>query len=158
MRSDREELIARIMAAQSEMQRMFIRDRSHPFFSLQLTVPQLRLLLLLSLEGGAGGQELSRAMGVSLATVTGIVDRLVAQDLVLRREDPHDRRVRRVELSPAGRQLVDRLATAGIEGMQKLLDRLSLDDLRTLDRANTLVIQAAAESAADPALAERGDA
>ena len=41
-------------------------------------------------------------MGVSLATITGIVDRLAAQGLVTRREDPRDRRVRRVELT-AGR-------------------------------------------------------
>lgn len=147
--SDREELVARIMATQRELQRLIVHDRSHPLFSLHLTLPQLKVLLLLALGDGAAGQELSRAMGVSLATMTGIVDRLVAQNLVTRREDPRDRRVRRIELSPTGRQLVDRITSAGVDGLRRILDRLSVDDLRILDRAGTLIMQAiAAETAA----------
>lgn len=149
MMSDREELVTRIMATQHELQRLIVHDRSHPLFSLQLTLPQLKVLLLLALSDGAAGQELSRAMGVSLATVTGIVDRLIAQDLVTRREDPRDRRVRRIELSPAGRHLVEQITSAGTEGLRRILNHLAVDDLRILDRAGTLIMQAiAAETAA----------
>jgi len=89
-------------------------------------------------------------MGVSLATITGIVDRLAAQELVTRREDPRDRRVRRVELTAAGRGLVDDIAAAGTASQRRLLDRLSLDDLAILERAFGLL--------ADAAEAERAEA
>ena len=39
-------------------------------------------------------------MGVGLATLSGMIDRLVAHDLVARREDLQDRRVRRISLTP----------------------------------------------------------
>jgi len=67
-----------------------------------------------------------------------------------RREDPRDRRVRRVELTAAGRGLVDDIAAAGTASQRRLLDRLSLDDLAILERAFGLL--------ADAAEAERAEA
>ena len=142
--ADRAELIAAIMDGQRRMQHLLASDRSDPLLSLHLTLPQLKILLLLSLSGSASGGELSRTVGVSLATMTGIVDRLVAQDLVIRGEDPRDRRVRRVELSPTGRTLMDGIMTAGNARMQSILSRLSVDDLAIVERATTLVAAAAA--------------
>ncbi len=140
--NDRDALIARIMATQREMQHLFANDRANPIFSLHLTLPQLKTLMLLARSRSASGQELSGALGVSLATMTGIVDRLVAQDLVTRREDPLDRRVRRVELSQAGRELVERIVTAGTEQLQRILSQLSDDDLRTVEKAGALIVDA----------------
>jgi DNA-binding MarR family transcriptional regulator len=72
-------------------------------------------------------------MGVSLATVTGIVDRLAAQGLVSRREDPSDRRVRLLELTAEGRELVGGVMDAGSAQYRRLLSRLEVDELRLLD-------------------------
>lgn len=141
--ADRERLIEQIMSAQRRMQLLFAYDRSDPLFNSNLTVPQLKVLLLLFLRGPAAGQELSRLLGVSLATVTGIVDRLVGQHLVSRREDPRDRRVRRIELTGGGRQLMESIITAGIERHRRLLDRLDEAELRTVERAMTIMIDAA---------------
>jgi DNA-binding MarR family transcriptional regulator len=145
---ERDELIARILETQQEMQRLFANDRANPIFSLHLTLPQLKTLMLLSRTGSASGQELSGALGVSLATMTGVVDRLVAQDLVTRREDPADRRVRRVELSQTGRELVESIVNAGAAQLQRILSQLSDDDLEILDRAGHLIV--------DAVIAERG--
>ncbi|WP_422773282.1 MarR family winged helix-turn-helix transcriptional regulator [Plantactinospora sp. WMMC1484] len=147
---DRENLIAQIMDTQREMQHHFANDPANPLFTLHLTLPQLKALLLLSAHGSIAGQELSAAMGVSLATMTGMVDRLVAQGLVTRREDPHDRRVRRIELSGPGRDLVDRFVTAGTEKMRRILDRLSEDDLRTLAHCGALLVGAMADDRDPP--------
>ncbi|MFY1673129.1 MarR family winged helix-turn-helix transcriptional regulator [Plantactinospora sp. WMMB334] len=149
--SDRENLIAQIMDAQREMQHHFANDPANPLFTLHLTLPQLKALLLLSAHGSIAGQELSTAMGVSLATMTGMVDRLVAQGLATRREDPHDRRVRRIELSGPGRDLVDRFVTAGTEKMRRILARLSEDDLRALARCGALLAGAMADDRDPPA-------
>ncbi|MFK3984885.1 MarR family transcriptional regulator [Micromonospora sp. NPDC050397] len=141
--TDRARLIAAIMDGQRRMQHLFASDRSDPLLSLHLTLPQLKILLLLAMRGSASGRELSETVGVSLATMTGIVDRLVAQDLVVRGEDPRDRRVRRVELSPSGRTLMEGIVTAGNARMQNILSRLSVDELATVERATSLLATAA---------------
>jgi len=147
---EREAAIARIMGARRRMAHLFAFTRSDPLLTANLTMPQFRLLLVLALRGGAASHDLAESMGVSLATITGIVDRLAAQNLVTRREDPRDRRVRRVELTAAGRGLVDDIAAAGTASQRRLLDRLSLDDLAILERAFGLL--------ADAAEAERAEA
>jgi DNA-binding MarR family transcriptional regulator len=147
---EREAAIARIMGARRRMAHLFAFTRSDPLLTANLTMPQFRLLLVLALRGGAASHDLAESMGVSLATITGIVDRLAAQNLVTRREDPRDRRVRRVELTAAGRDLVDDIAAAGTASQRRLLDRLSLDDLAILERAFGLL--------ADAAEAERAEA
>jgi DNA-binding MarR family transcriptional regulator len=147
---EREAAIARIMGARRRMAHLFAFTRSDPMLTANLTMPQFRLLLVLALRGGAASHDLAESMGVSLATITGIVDRLAAQDLVTRREDPRDRRVRRVELTAAGRGLFDDIAAAGTASQRRLLDRLSLDDLAILERAFGLL--------ADAAEAERAEA
>jgi len=141
--ADREAVIARIMGARRRMAHLFAFTRSDPLLTANLTMPQFRLLLVLALRGGAAGHDLAASMGVSLATITGIVDRLAAQGLVTRREDPRDRRVRRVDLTTAGRGLVDDIAAAGTASQRRLLDRLSLDDLAILERAFGLLADAA---------------
>lgn len=141
--NEREAAIARIMGARRRMAHLFAFSRSDPLLTANLTMPQFRLLLVLALRGGSASHDLAESMGVSLATITGIVDRLAAQDLVTRREDPRDRRVRRVELTAAGRGLVDDIAAAGTASQRRLLDRLSLDDLAILERAFGLLADAA---------------
>ncbi|MDG4764213.1 MarR family transcriptional regulator [Solwaraspora sp. WMMD406] len=147
--AQRDELIAQIMAAHHRLQLLFASDRSDPLFESQLTVPQLKILLLLYLHGGTSGQELSQVLGVRMATVTGIVDRLVAHRFVSRREDPQDRRVRRVELTGPGRRLIDTIVTAGTDRQARILARLELDDLRTVAVAADLMVTAAETDAAD---------
>jgi len=146
---EREAAIARIMGARRRMAHLFAFTRSDPLLTANLTMPQFRLLLVLALRGGAASHDLAESMGVSLATITGIVDRLAAHDLVTRREDPRDRRVRRVELTAAGRGLVDDIAAAGTASQRRLLDRLSLDDLAILERAFGLLADAAEAEGAE---------
>jgi DNA-binding MarR family transcriptional regulator len=67
--------------------------------------------------------ELAEAMRCDPSNVTGIVDRLEGRGLIRRRMDEHDRRVRRLEVTPTGRTLrrrfEQRLST-GMPGMGTL--------------------------------------
>lgn len=139
-----EQLIADIIGAQQRLQHLFAYDRSDPLFSSQLTLSQLKVLLLLSRLGSTSGRELAGILGVSLATLSGMVDRLVAHDLVARHEDPHDRRVRRITLTTTGADLIGSIITAGTEKQRRLLDRLDTDELRTVREAMNLLVRAAA--------------
>ncbi|MEV0237218.1 MarR family transcriptional regulator [Nonomuraea sp. NPDC050786] len=125
------------------MGRLFAQHQS-PLFSSNLTMRQLHVVMLLSLNGSASGQDLAHHLGVSLGTVTGIVDRLVAQGLATRHEDPQDRRVRRVELSPAGTALIEEINNAGFEHYRRILDHLDTETLRSLEHV-TRTIRAVAD-------------
>lgn len=46
---------------------------------------------------------------------------------------PADRRVRRVALSPAGADLVDRILDAGTNRFRRVLERLDTETLRTFE-------------------------
>jgi DNA-binding MarR family transcriptional regulator len=134
-------MINHILQTQRQLRRQ-VTDRAHPLLDVNLTMSQLKVMIILGRLGGTSGQELARRTGASLATLTGIVDRLVAQDLVIRREDPRDRRVRRLELTPAGTDLVDRVIAAGEEHQQRLLQRLDLPALEVVARAFDLILEA----------------
>ena len=130
---DKEQLIASITATQRSLGRLFGAARANPLMSLNLTMRQLKVLLTLARRGPLAGHALTAEMGVSLATVTGIVDRLAAQGLVSRREDPTDRRVRLLELTAEGRKLVGSVMDAGSAPYRRLLSHLEVDELRLLD-------------------------
>jgi DNA-binding MarR family transcriptional regulator len=142
--ADNEQLIADIMGAQQRLQHLFAYDRSSPIFTSHLTVSQLKILMLLSRDGLISGGELARLLNVGLATLSGMIDRLVVQDLVERTEDPRDRRVRRIGLTPAGAELVGSIITAGAEKHRRLLSGLSAQELTLVADAMKLLVRAAA--------------
>lgn len=140
----RTDTVARIVAGQRRLQRAYAGSGNNPLLGTNVTMSQLKILLVLGQAGACGGQELVREMGVSLATMTGIVDRLVAQDLVTRREDPSDRRIRLVELTTTGRDLIEGLQTAGVERLRQLLATLTDDELAVVAEATELMGRAIA--------------
>jgi DNA-binding MarR family transcriptional regulator len=143
--ADNEQLIADILGAQQRLQHLFAYDRSDPLFSSHLTLSQLKILMLLSRSGGMSGSELAEEIEVGLAALSGMIDRLVTNDLVLRQEDPHDRRVRRISLSKAGNELIGRIITAGAEKQHRLLSRLTGAELAQLADSINLLAKVAQE-------------
>jgi len=99
------------------------------------------VLSALSDEGVVSQTVLAGHVHVEGATITHHVDRLEADGLVRRRADPSDRRVRRVELTPAGKRLHRRLlgavkeleaaTTAGLTERQQADLRRALDLIRS---------------------------
>lgn len=138
-----EERIADIMVTQQRLQLLFAYDRSDPLFSSHLTLSQLKILMLLSRHGNVPGGELAGLLGVGPAALSGMIDRLVLQDLVTRTEDPHDRRVRRIGLTKTGSELIASIFNAGQEKMRALLSRLSAEELDVVAQATLLLVKAA---------------
>ena len=106
-----------------------------PLLSTDLTVRQLKVLtILVTSEEGATGRGLSESFGVSMASMSGLIDRLVAQGVAVRSEDPKDARVRRVKATELGRSVVRRLVSGRPELNFDILARLALEDLRALEQ------------------------
>jgi DNA-binding MarR family transcriptional regulator len=140
---EREDLIRRITETQRGLGRVLARHQS-PLFTSNLTMRQLKVVMILGINGSASGQDLAHSLGVGLGTVTGIVDRLVAHGLVSRHEDPHDRRVRRVELTDAGTKLITEIDDAGLQRFRAIMCHLDTGTLRALDEV-TATIRAIAD-------------
>ncbi len=73
-----------------------------------LTTPQLTVLSDLSGHNDMSVSDLSKAMHLSQATVTGIVDRLQSRGLVLRRRSSRDKRRTLVYLTDQGREILSK--------------------------------------------------
>jgi MarR family transcriptional regulator, transcriptional regulator for hemolysin len=89
------------------------------------------------------------------ATITHHVDRLEKAGLVRRVLDPDDRRVRRLELTPAGVELHARMMTAVIQLQTVVMAGLRQDDREVMARCLDL-IQANLEASGAPAPAAEG--
>ena len=72
-----------------------------------LTPPQAFLLRLI--DEPLPMRELADLLGYDASNITAIADKLEGRGAVERQPDPDDRRVKRLALTPAGRQLRDRL-------------------------------------------------
>ncbi|GAA0736492.1 MarR family transcriptional regulator [Dactylosporangium roseum] len=142
MKTHREALLHRVMMAEQRMRALVAYDRTNPIFSVNLTMQQLKVLLLLSRQDGVAAQELTRHLGVTPATMSGIVDRLVTHGHVVRVEDPHDRRIRRIHLSAVGRGLLEDIMDSGTRAQRRLLDRLDDETLVMLATVLDRIIEA----------------
>ena len=121
---DKDRLIDHIEHLEHGFMRVMARDNAAGLFSLNLTLRQIKVLIVLDIEECLSMHELADSLGVGLATTTGIVDRLAAQHLVMRREDAADRRIRRIELSEHGHEVIDQIRYSGRERRRRVLRRL----------------------------------
>ncbi len=73
-----------------------------------LSIPQLSLLMHLDRGSPCEVKDVGRHFGFSTSAASQMVDRMVQAGLLVRTEDPADRRARQVRLSAAGRALVEK--------------------------------------------------
>src|SRR5271157_3098351 len=131
--SYRELLVERYCELQPQMQRRFnavlhreLREQLHAITSHQLSV-------LTYLRGqSVTMRELAKELDVGESAATAVVDRLVRQGLVVRCDDPSDRRVVRLALSDTGESLVTKLQASACKKTAGLLMSLSDDQLTQL--------------------------
>ena len=93
-----------------------------------------QLAALSHLDNPCSQRELAESLHFDASNITDIVDRLEARGLVERTVDPHDRRIRRIVLTPDGQELrrkslEEALATAPTVTSLSAADQRALCDL-----------------------------
>lgn len=137
---ERERLFAEIRAVNASFDDLVLPALLAPLSSIDLTIQQLKVLtVLIATQDGATGRGLSESFGVSMATMSGILDRLVSQGMAERSEDPHDARVKRLNPTGLGRSTMRHLVAARPEFGDDILHRLPLDDLQALAKGMAAV-------------------
>src|SRR5207248_7804221 len=84
------ELVRIVVGLTADLKRLMAASGADAWMDLQnITVKQLKVMLLLSQHGPETVTALAQQLRVHISTVTGILDRLVQQKLVQRRSEEH---------------------------------------------------------------------
>lgn len=113
----------------------------------QVSMPQLRVLLLASREEPLNLGTVARDLGVHPSNATRTCDRLVKAGLLDRRTSRVDRRHLDLSLTAAGRRLVDAVIDHRRSRIEALLRRLPRRDREALGASLAALATAAADEA-----------
>jgi len=118
--------------------------------STGVTGPQRLVLRVVGLFPGLSAGELASVLVIHPSTLTGVLQRLVAQGLLVRADDPRDRRKAVLRLTPRGAR-----ANATDEGTVEAAVADALDGVSFRDRAATRRVLERIACHLEPQLAER---
>ena len=144
MTRQKAQLIEHILELEQKVYRTLRPIMSTEWLNIDLTMPQLKVVLLLFMEGPARISSLASSLGVSLATTTGITDRLAQHGLIVRSSDPDDRRAVICSLSEKGREEAVRFWELGQSQAKTLLEKMTVSNLEIIYRAMEVLLQTAA--------------
>ncbi len=84
-------------------------------------------------------------LGISNAAASQLLDKLVQRGLVLRKEDPHDRRSKQIMLTEAGENLLRESMRSQRAWMETLSQRLTPQEARQIAQALELLAEKLAD-------------
>ena len=110
------------------MRGMFRSDHKHRARwrrrGMDLTLAQVRVMGIIGENDNCRMNEIAKMVGISMPTLTGIVNRLVRAGILARRRDENDRRAVRIRFTGKGKNLRDRHRRHRTERIAKMLERL----------------------------------
>jgi MarR family 2-MHQ and catechol resistance regulon transcriptional repressor len=122
----------------------------HRLAARGLTGTQLGVLEALLHKGPLTHRELGRKVLTSAGNMTDVVDKLEARGLVRRVRGTADRRQVRVELTDAGRAMIERVFPRHAADIARAMSGLDSGELRSLGELLRALGMAAAQAAAEP--------
>jgi DNA-binding MarR family transcriptional regulator len=102
---------------------------------LELSLSQLKLLMVLSRDGEQPLKDLAEHLVLSLPAASRAVDGLHRRDMVLRREDDEDRRQKQIAITETGEAVVASLSAARLAGIETFIATLTTQEQENLARA-----------------------
>lgn len=130
----RGDLIERGLDLHRDLARL-LHERGAPVWQqTELTVAQLKALFTLADWGPTPIGGVAGRLRIGLPAASSLVERLVEQGLVQRREDRADRRRTLAETTEEGRALAERLRQGSREALRTWMERMESDDLDALVR------------------------
>ncbi len=115
---------------------------------LDLGITQIKTLDVVSgCDSELSVKELSERLGLSLPSASRTVEALLQRGWLERREDEHDRRVKRIRVTPGGRDVVARVNGVRLQGLERFA--------ASLEPAQRAELSSALRSVTDPPTADR---
>jgi DNA-binding MarR family transcriptional regulator len=114
----------------------------------EVSVPQFRLLLVLSGLGRVPSSRLASELGMTASSVTRLADRMEAAGLLARGTDPRSRSIVTLEVTAAGVDLVARVVERRHVLLAAVLDRMNPGEREAAARVARLLSALAGDAAA----------
>jgi DNA-binding MarR family transcriptional regulator len=105
-----------------------------------LSISHFGAIFHLYRSGSCGVTEIGEQLGVTSAAASQMLDRLVQQGVVLRTEDPEDRRVKRIVLTDKGCRILEEAIRARQSWLEELALNLTDSEKESVTTALTLLI------------------
>ncbi len=128
-------LIDRIMAEFDAWMHRMASTHATEFADVGLTMSQAKVLYLVQVVGTLRMSELATRLGVTLSTTSGLIERLVEAGLVIRQDDPADRRQVILSLTEDAARLLDRMRELNAGHMRRMLAHFIDSDLAVIVRS-----------------------
>ncbi|BAY10882.1 MarR family winged helix-turn-helix transcriptional regulator [Calothrix sp. NIES-2098] len=133
-----EECAARVMETVPLLMRFIRADmRSHNAESL--SIPQLRSLAFLNRNSGASLSEVAEHLGVTCATASTTIERLVQRNLVQRSDHPQERRRIVLNLTEEGKLLLKQSQDTTRTHIADILERLTPEQVSDIEEGLALL-------------------
>ncbi len=139
----KDSFLASFQAAMGQLIQVSMRSFWRYIKERGLTMPQMFALRYLYYRGESNISDIARELGVTNAAASQMLDRLVGQGLILRQEDPHDRRNKKLTLTEAGRLLLRESSQAQRAWLDELVKSMSQEELEKLSEAMDILAEKA---------------
>ena len=100
----------------------------------EITEVQFMVGMVLIHYGSINMSDLAASIGISLPTLTGIIERMVKRELVAREKDDNDRRMVKVKLTSKGTKIIKKSHDQKREHLRPMITLLDTDDRKSLLR------------------------
>ena len=135
--------IDRVLASYETLMHRIASSHAPDLMEVGVTMSQAKVMYLVAAGQGMRMSELAVHLGVSISTMSGLVDRLVDHELLARHDDPADRRQVVVTITATGSGHLERFRELNAARMRRLLVRLEDAELDIVERATRLLAAAA---------------
>lgn len=116
-----------------------------PWLDLDLTMAQLKALMVVVQTGGVSSRGLADRLSISAPAVTPLVDRLINQKLVRREDDPADRRVVLIQPTARALSLYEKLMETSRTTVASVVNELSAAEMPRIEHALAELLNAAGQ-------------
>jgi DNA-binding MarR family transcriptional regulator len=123
--SDSNVLVEDILVLADRLFRALLPSVPDELMALDVTMPQMKIMLLLYVRGSVRMSNIANDLKVTLPTATSLIEKLVDKNYVLRDTQSDDRRVVLCKLSVSGKKTITGIWISARKRSQQLL--LSLD-------------------------------
>jgi DNA-binding MarR family transcriptional regulator len=139
--SQKDELIDNILKLTDEAFQELLPMLPKEWLHIDVTISQLKVILLLFISGPLRMGDIASELEVSMATATGVIDRLVERGMLIRDGDPEDRRVVLCRLSDEGEKLLSGMWKLSKDQLAKLWGAMTTPQLVVIAEALQILLQ-----------------
>jgi DNA-binding MarR family transcriptional regulator len=142
-KGEKQQIVEDILKLSDGLFRKLLPTVPKELLELDVTMSQMKIMLILFIKGPQRMSALAADLEITLATATGLVDRLVERDFIVRENSPDDRRVVMCRLSENGQKAVGRIWKSARNRSGQLLGAMEISKLNMFREALEAMLNSA---------------